>query len=174
MRLVLKKRKIFRLNLLPVLLLPLLAANITYAGNLPPDPGEAGKATLEGIDSDNDGVRDDVQRWIALTYPNSEKVRLALTQRAKINQQYVLNAADPTISKLIAKNIQKSGACLAHVLPNDYYNLGIEFRSIFFNTYDRSKALIRANHHLSGSVFTLVDYEDRKKGCDFNPDLLPN
>ena len=24
---------------------------------LPPDPGEAGKATLAGIDSDNDGVR---------------------------------------------------------------------------------------------------------------------
>jgi hypothetical protein len=40
---------------------------------LPPDPGEAGKVTLAGIDSDNDGVRDDIQRYIALTYPNSEK-----------------------------------------------------------------------------------------------------
>jgi hypothetical protein len=30
---------------------------------LPPDPGEAGKATLQGIDADNDGVRDDIQRW---------------------------------------------------------------------------------------------------------------
>jgi len=34
---------------------------------LPPNPGEAGKATLQGIDSDNDGVRDDIQRYIALT-----------------------------------------------------------------------------------------------------------
>jgi len=31
---------------------------------LPPDPGEAGKATLTGIDVDRDGVRDDLQRYI--------------------------------------------------------------------------------------------------------------
>ena len=49
---------------------------------VPPDPGEAGKATLEGIDSDNDGVRDDIQRYIVLTYPNSEKTRAGLTQLA--------------------------------------------------------------------------------------------
>ena len=29
---------------------------------LPPDPGEAGKLTLAGIDSNNDGVRDDLER----------------------------------------------------------------------------------------------------------------
>ncbi len=29
--------------------------------NLPPDPGEVGKLTLQGVDSDEDGVRDDVQ-----------------------------------------------------------------------------------------------------------------
>lgn len=36
---------------------------------LPPDPGEAGKATIAGIDSDNDGVRDDVQRLLAVRWP---------------------------------------------------------------------------------------------------------
>ena len=35
---------------------------------LPPDPGEAGKKTLLGIDSNNNGVRDDVERWIYITY----------------------------------------------------------------------------------------------------------
>src|SRR5216683_231714 len=42
----------------------------TISITLPPDPGAAGKATLQGIDSDGDGVRDDIQRYIALTYPN--------------------------------------------------------------------------------------------------------
>jgi hypothetical protein len=41
---------------------------VIYDKPVPPDPGEAGKQTLEGIDSDNDGVHDDVQRWIVLTY----------------------------------------------------------------------------------------------------------
>jgi hypothetical protein len=49
---------------------------------LPPDPGAAGNATLAGIDSDGDGVRDDVQRYIGLTYPQSAKERAALTQAA--------------------------------------------------------------------------------------------
>ncbi|MCF6156788.1 MAG: hypothetical protein E3K36_16465 [Candidatus Brocadia sp.] len=31
---------------------------------LPPDPGKAGKETLLGIDTDGDGVRDDIQRRI--------------------------------------------------------------------------------------------------------------
>ena len=160
--------------LFPALMLSLLVAGHACAENLPPDPGEAGMQTLAGIDSDHDGVRDDVQRWIALTFPQSEKVRAALTQRAKVNQQFVLHAVDPAKSKRTAIGIQKSSACLAYVLPDDYYYVANEFRAVFFNTYDRSKALIQANHHLSGSVSTLVDYEDRKKGCDFNPDLLPN
>lgn len=75
------------------------ADNIT----LPPDPGEAGKATLAGIDSDNDGVRDDVQRWIVINYPNSQKTRAALVQEVKLDQQFLLNAADPNISLNIAK-----------------------------------------------------------------------
>ena len=33
-----------------------------------PDPGPAGLTTLTGVDSDNDGVRDDVQRWINENY----------------------------------------------------------------------------------------------------------
>ncbi|MDX8380534.1 MAG: hypothetical protein R8M14_00305 [Ghiorsea sp.] len=40
---------------------------VAQPSGLPPDPGAAGRGTLAGIDSDNDGVRDDVQRWIALT-----------------------------------------------------------------------------------------------------------
>ena len=30
------------------------------------DPSEQGRVDLQGIDSDNDGIRDDVQRWIQL------------------------------------------------------------------------------------------------------------
>jgi len=57
---------------------------ITEQGNneLPPDPGEAGMQTLLGIDSDSDGVRDDIQRYIYFAYPDNEKVRVALTQIA--------------------------------------------------------------------------------------------
>lgn len=35
---------------------------------LPPDPGEAGKQSVAGIDSDHDGLRDDFQRYLGYTY----------------------------------------------------------------------------------------------------------
>jgi hypothetical protein len=59
--------------------------------NLPPDPGEAGKQTLEGIDADGDGVRDDVQRWIYRRYPNDELKRKAMLRYAKALQAGIVN-----------------------------------------------------------------------------------
>jgi hypothetical protein len=140
--------------------------------NLPPDPGAAGKATLEGIDSDNDGVRDDVQRWIVMNYPNSEKTRAALIQEAKLDQQFILNAADPNVSLTIAKQMMRSEACLAYVQRQNYYDISRMFQAIFLNTYTRSKAWLQADHHLSGTMFKGL--ADEKLGCDFNPDVMPN
>jgi hypothetical protein len=54
-----------------------------YIANLPPDPGEAGKATIDGIDADKDGVRDDVQRWIAIQWGHSPLAVKNLTISAK-------------------------------------------------------------------------------------------
>ena len=61
--------------------------------NLPPDPGAEGKKTLLGIDTDGDGVRDDIQRYIYLTYPDDKKLRLGLTYYA-IEFQGVLKDAN--------------------------------------------------------------------------------
>ena len=47
----------------------------TTSDTLPPDPGKAGKQTLMGVDSDGDGLRDDIQRYIYLTYPGKTNVQ---------------------------------------------------------------------------------------------------
>jgi hypothetical protein len=54
--------------------------------NLPPDPGEAGKATIDGIGADKDGMRDDVQRWIALEWGHSP---IATRRVTMVAQQYL-------------------------------------------------------------------------------------
>ena len=50
-------------------------------------------ATVEGLDVDNNGVRDDLQRYIDTTYPGSENalLRQALTEVAKSSQQVLLS-----------------------------------------------------------------------------------
>jgi hypothetical protein len=84
---------IFGINLLPNT--PPQEARLaitTHPATIPPDPGTAGKATLEGIDSDNDGLRDDVQREIMFLAPQSEKLRMALGQYAKAEQVFASQA----------------------------------------------------------------------------------
>ncbi len=63
-----------------------------HMANMPPDPGPEGTKTIEGIDSDKDGVRDDVQRYIAENYGHSERAVMALREIAKGAQQQILIA----------------------------------------------------------------------------------
>jgi hypothetical protein len=168
-----------------IFLITLLFCNNTlWAGeidisNLPPDPGKAGKATLAGIDSDKDGVRDDVQRWIAINYPNSQKTRAALTQIAKAKQMILLNAANATKARANALVADNAAYCLTYVREqilglagSDAYNIKGELRAIYLNTYIRTKAWLQYDSHLGGMFFTIP--QDLKQGCAFNPDTMPN
>lgn len=149
------------------------ASAATIDGRLPPDPGEAGKATLAGIDSDNDGVRDDIQRWIALTYPNSQKTRAALRQNAKVMQEFLLHADDPEMAKKISRRSGRALECLAYV-NKDFSDIGTELRAVTLNTYKRSKAYLQADRHLSGMMFSSSGMDNWKKSCVFDPDAMPN
>jgi len=142
--------------------------------NLPPDPGPAGKKTLEGIDSDHDGVRDDVQRWIAMSYPNSQKTRAVLSQSTKTMQQFLLNAADPIVSYKTAGRMSKDIRCLGYILPAEFATVDSEHEAVFLNTHQRSKAWLQADKHLSGHMFRGLPFRNWKQGCNFDPDAMPN
>ena len=50
--------------------------------NLPPDPGLEADKTIEGIDANTNGIRDDVEIAIFKEYPQSAKTRAVLLQYA--------------------------------------------------------------------------------------------
>ena len=155
----------------------LFAASVAFAENLPPDPGRAGKATLAGIDSDHDGVRDDVQRWIATTFPDSEKTRAAVTQMAKAMQSMLLSAEDEKSSRMNAIARNRAAFCISFVRDqllgsaSDAYDLKREIEAVYLNTAERTRAWLRADSHLGG-MYSVPD--DLSKGCDFDPNALPN
>jgi hypothetical protein len=81
-----------------------------------PDPAENNK-TLAGIDADKDGVRDDVQWWIAEQFQADAAMREAYLQAARAQQ--ALFVAPPKTSKdaIEANNgIFFAARCLAAVL----------------------------------------------------------
>jgi len=152
---------------------PFLLAVSTQSITLPPDPGEAGKATLEGIDSNGDGVRDDVERYIVFTVPESEKHREALKQQAIAIQRSLLIGPTGTQQQAIDAAISQGRAieCL-HYLRVLEQNRWKEVLALMLNTKLRIEANDAHGARINGQVFGLLD--DERATCAFNPDLLPN
>ncbi len=112
-----------------------------FPSNFPPDPGDAGRQTIEGIDADHDGVRDDVQRWIYAYVPNEPPKQMALRQMARVYQQYDL--AEDFTPNLIAQAMEpldRAVQCLHKSFDgrNGYFE-EIYLRAKVLNTFSRVK-----------------------------------
>jgi hypothetical protein len=117
--------------------------NIQTAYNLPPDPGSEGKKTLEGIDSNNNGVRDDVEIAIYNYAPreDQEKLRQAMFQKAKSVESIVkADLSDlNTLRQIVVKDF-RAGACLKQSSPRrDSEGLYLILKTVR-NTPERSQA----------------------------------
>ena len=138
--------------------------------SLPPDPGEAGKQTLLGIDSDNDGIRDDIQRYISLTYPDDEKIRLAITQIA-IEYQGLLSQADDKKSAFYhATRLSRHGECLDYFAGEVSGEIIAALKAEILNTRERSLAYIKFSDSLGGTMIIGRPLKEWKNSCNFDPD----
>ena len=139
------------------LLLIFLTACSEPTSVLPPDPGEAGKATLEGIDSDRDGVRDDVQRYIHLTYPNDEPTIEILTDHARLLQESILETYDDAGLIALEQQALELTFCLAQWRPEDANEDKRTFLSAFFNTPERFSAEKAYMESLPTAIYEVDD-----------------
>jgi hypothetical protein len=140
---------------------------------LPSDPGDAGKQTLAGIDSDGDGVRDDVQRYIALTYPSSAKTRLALSQQAKSILDLVASSNTTDMSVLTDRLI-RSLECLSAARPDTFTTLELQLRGQILNTSDRYRRYLAAQSAAAGSTLDLRSPSEASSSCSFDLTGMPN
>jgi hypothetical protein len=120
-----------------------------------PDPGEAGKSTLEGIDTDKDGIRDDLQRWAnenynSTVFPSTNK---ALKQAFKYAQLTLLNNQDKIKNNLYSGKATQAYMCLKWI-RGDYYADAIfeKYQSLIHNTSHRIKAHLTSEANLHGTT----------------------
>lgn len=159
-----------------------LPVELTFSAiSLPPDPGEAGTLDRLGVDSNNNEVRDDIERYIVSTYPDSEKKRAALFQSARSLNAYLRDAEDKEKTRENGVNEEKAIDCLAYVFNDDLDardNADVKLRSKFLNTVERSRAYKRADFQMGGYVSNSglsSERENRiKAACNFNVDSLSN
>jgi hypothetical protein len=110
--------------------------------NLPPDPGEAGKATIDGIDADKDGMRDDVQRYIAENWSHSPIAVKQLTALAQLYLRpvhYGDSLGKEETRKRFGATVAREAACAFGLETNETRERGArrQVRLLVLNTPER-------------------------------------
>ncbi|MGZ3788894.1 MAG: PKD domain-containing protein, partial [Bacteriovorax sp.] len=136
------------------------------------DPGEQGRVDLMGIDSDNDGIRDDVQRWIQFESKDNLSMRKYLRTIALVYEENFRNLTTlSNISNNFSK-LNKLEQCLKLVEPDpvkvDFDNR--IFRVAYGNTDLRFNALNAINASFAGKAIDgdMTD-SDLKLFCEALP-----
>ena len=123
---------------------------------LPPEPDETlNNSTLLGIDSNDNGVRDDVERKIILTYQEPIKIE-PLMAAVKIGQEILANPIG--LAKEHSDKMDRVGNCWSYIretapdLIDELANIKF-YENNMYNTEERVRAYIDYNRALSGGVW---------------------
>lgn len=104
--------------------------------NLPPVPDSgANDATIAGIDSNRNGVRDDVELAIFKAYPDSAKIRAAELQYALTQQMFLTQVFNVETWKAVAEKNGRAHLCIIDTKGNRK-----EVEGLVFNTAERVDA----------------------------------
>ena len=95
--------------------------------NLPPDPGADADKTVQGIDVNQNGIRDDVELAIFREYPDSAKTRAVLLQYALALQmeatQKIVNKE--TVTEVVREQ-SRAYSCVGEIFSREDMNKYIE------------------------------------------------
>jgi hypothetical protein len=136
------------------------------------DPGEVGRRDLLGIDSDNDGIRDDVERWIQFEAKDDSIKRKYLRSIAVIYEENFRNIDNPSNITSNFSKLNKLGQCLK-LVESDFTKIDLInsiFKIAYGNTNDRFLALNTINASFAGQVIEEdMNNSDLKTYCEALP-----
>jgi hypothetical protein len=153
-----------------------LKVEVIHGHTLPPEPDETlNNSTLLGIDSNNNGVRDDVERKIIKKYQTPIKIELMLS-KAKVHQKILENPIGNAIE--LQKENNKLSHCLFYLKRKKVFT-SLEVRNTvsfiennIYNTKARVKAYSDYNQALSGGVYGITRSKINAQACDFDVETL--
>ncbi len=155
--------------------------NITWTVNghaLPPEPDKVlNDSTLLGIDVNDNGVRDDVERWIYEEYKDNHPIYIDIAMQEGRGNKLILEHLNKV--KEIYTEVERAIDCQAYYMYfAKYYGDPILIKEdaideyftseIYFNTQERMDAYDKYDTLLSGDSYALPAHQERKDTCDFN------
>ncbi len=116
-------------------------------------PGDEGFATIEGVDVDNDGVRDDVQRWINKNSFESTAAKKGFRELAGVYKSQIANSDNVTTLQSLEDQKATIAACVNSEIASEHgITKSVEFELIYLNTNDRVLNFAKIKGNLSGYV----------------------
>lgn len=132
--------------------------------HLPPKPDPALKdATIEGIDANGNGIRDDVELAIFKLHPDSARIRAAELQYAMALQNELTNVFSSETLVAVIKQEGRGNICILDLKRTE------EIEKFVFNTEIRKKIKDDLYRKFMTS-YTLPNSDY----CDINPDTFTN
>lgn len=129
---------------------------------------------IAGVDTNGNGVRDDVEKYINETYsdPAQADTKSALMQYAKVLQATLLDAATTTATPASVKaaethlqDIVMAFECLGARRPDDFVTVDVELLNVVLDTEERQQAYLKAAELAEGAVTQFLDPEKWTAAC---------
>ncbi|MFA5936801.1 MAG: hypothetical protein WC822_02890 [Candidatus Paceibacterota bacterium] len=149
--------------------------------NLPPDPGVEADKTVQGIDANQNGIRDDVELAVFKEYPNSAKTRAVLLQYALALQMEVIQ---PMVNEgtviAVAQEGGRAYLCIGEILIRNDDNKEIMdkyFKEADFLTefVDNKQINTKEREQYQKDFYKKIgSYNSLDRYCDIDYSKLPN
>ncbi len=114
---------------------------------------------LKGVDTNNNGIRDDIDRLIAKKYSVTPAMTKAAEQKARTLQK-ALEVTTKVQARVVGNEIRRAGRCAFKVLPRGSSEnikfreqLSHEIEALTANTKERFTAYWKGNELAGGMVF---------------------
>ncbi|MDA3945832.1 MAG: hypothetical protein PF439_04025 [Helicobacteraceae bacterium] len=151
------------------------AVEVIHGYTLPTEPDPTiNNSTLLGIDSNDNGVRDDVEIWILKKYKDKHPIYTEIAMQSARASKKVLE--NPERAKEFHDYVNSAYFCASYyrvcdnnsTIKIDSLILDENFRIEVFNTDEREKAYWKYDSVLSGDSYTIPWCSERQQLCDFN------
>jgi hypothetical protein len=144
--------------------------------NLPPDPGPEADKTVEGIDANENGIRDDVELAVFKEYPNSAKTRAVLLQYALVLQmQMTLPLVNKETMTATVEDRSRALNCIWSITSRENMQSFLEITEKNENLIEELQLNTEQRKNRREAIYEyLGSYTASRESCDIDLVILSN
>lgn len=119
--------------------------------------------TLKGIDTNENGIRDDIDAYIKKTYPDEEQQKAVIQYAKALQASLLVDKEDKVAVKALTNAKAKAISCIFEKIPSEQSRINgsivEEILGITTNTKQRLLEYLALNKALDGTVISLPSGE---------------